>query len=97
MNAAHVFVTITVRLFPLWERRILVILWVFLLGSCPFSVLFVVLSGLLSSRRNANLAGGFAGRLRLCRVVVLVYWICRCVHDQGVMYRVLFYCCFSFC
>ena len=70
-----VFVTITVGLFPLWEWQILLILWVFLLGSCPFSV-FVSLSGLLSSRRNANLAGGFAGRLRLCRVVVLVNWIC---------------------
>ena len=40
-----------------------------LLGSCPFSLLLLVW---FAFRRNANLAGGFAGRLRLCRFVV--FW-----------------------
>ena len=60
----HVFVGITVQM-PLCLKANHV--WVLLLGPAPF---FLVV--LLLWRRNASLAGGFAGRL------VVWWWFCFC-------------------
>ena len=66
--------------FPTVTVQILLCLWVLLLGSCP-----VFLSGLLSSCWNANLAGGFAGRLRLFFFVVFCWFGFATAHMTTVL------------